>query len=173
MATLLDLSACGEVWKLDAGEPSRQEVRRIYVLPRLKKWMDVDLHLLAADWTPEQTPAEQLVAFLGDYCSGASLGFGTQFKPLTHLAAGIWQMKMPDLRLFGWFQMKDCFIAVDCDLASAVKRRRMYGPYCCQAVKYRNQLLLDEPKFMSGVDPDDVLSNFYYSQKTRSYRIHQ
>ena len=119
MATLLHLAEQNRVFKLDAALPrGGQEWRRIYVLPEARSWMEGVLPTLESELGLEISPIEQLDAFLTAYCSGETLMYERQFRPVRHIAAGIWEMKTPDLRLFGWFQDKDCFVCTDCDNAT-------------------------------------------------------
>ncbi len=163
MATLLDLERAAHLHKLDpALGPSEQEWRSIYVLPRLRQWMEDTLPTLESTWKVEESPAEQLDALVALFCSGETLAFGWQFKPLVHIRQGIWELKTADLRLFGWFHQKDCFVGVDADTKDRIKRLRLYRPYCEQAVRFRDQLDLDAPKYVSGDDPHAVVSDLYF-----------
>src|SRR5262249_17769795 len=94
------------------------------------------------------------------FCSGETLTFSTQFKPLTHLKDGIWELKTPDLRIFGWFHVKDCFIAGNIDTAFNVKNHNLYAGYAGDVARERDQLDLDNPKFVPGDDPNVVVSNY-------------
>lgn len=145
--------------ELDHGQ---QELRRFYVLPRLRGWMEGVLPELGSTWKIEETPNEQVDAMLAVYCAGEPLAYGHRFKPLNHLGEGIWELKTADVRIFGWFPVKDCFVATDADLKRNIVDRQMYRPYAEQAVRLRIQLGLDEPKFVPGEDPLDVVSDFYY-----------
>ena len=163
MATLLHLAGQNRLSKLDAAlGRDQQEWRRIYALPQARKWMEGVLPTLESELGLEISPIEQLDAFLTNYCAGDTLMYGRQFRPLRHIDAGVWELKTPDLRLFGWFHAKDCFICSDCDDATKVKKHHLYAGYRDQAVRLRDQLDLDEPKFLSGDDPNDVISAFCF-----------
>src|SRR6266571_754944 len=111
MATILELALTSAVLKWDPALPLHtQEFRSIYGSPRLKTWIEGDLPGLESTWNVELTPAEQLTALVEIYCSGDVLTFGWQFKPLTHVKDGIWELKTADLRVFGWFHKRDCFV---------------------------------------------------------------
>lgn len=164
MATLIELNSAGSLSKLDpALEAHRQEERSIYVLPRLQNWFIRDLPNLGSTWNIEQSPAEQLDALFATFCSGDVLTFNRHFKPLNHLRNGIWELKTADLRVFGWFPMKDCFIGSAANLADQIKRSRMYRPYCDQAVRDRDSLDLNHPKFIAGDKPDGVVSAYSFA----------
>jgi hypothetical protein len=164
MATVLELEAAGNLFRLDPDlEPGVQELRCIYVSPRLKTWIENDLPTLESTWKIEVSPQEQLQAFLEeDFCPGEPLTYDWQFKPLTHIEDGIWELKTADLRIFGWFSVQDCFIGSAANLKDLVKRHRLYYGYVKEAVQFRDQLDLDLPKFVPGDDPHAVISNFSY-----------
>ena len=160
MATVLDLESSGQLFRIDpALGPKEQEWRSIYVLPRLRKWLEETLPGLESTWNIEQTPAEQLDAFIEEFCAGRPLTFGWQFKPIRHIRDGIWQLKTADLRVFGWFQSKDTFIGSSANLADVIKRSGLYAGYRDEAVRSRDKLDLNEPKFVPGDDPHVVISD--------------
>jgi hypothetical protein len=149
--------------KLDpALEQREQEWRSIYILARIRSRFEVDLPTWQSHWMVEQTPIQQIDSLLEVFCSGETLAYGLRFKPLSHLGAGIWELKTPDLRLFGWFPHKDCFIGTALDTAFNVKTHNLYPGHANMAVYFRSQLNLDEPKFIPGEDPHDVVTNFNY-----------
>ncbi|MCB9947888.1 MAG: hypothetical protein H6842_08675 [Rhodospirillaceae bacterium] len=163
MATLLELRAAGRLIRFDpALGPDEQELRLIYVLPELLDWLRDKLPQLGSTWQIEQSPEEQLDALIATYCSGEVLQYGRQFKTLNHVRDGIWELKTADLRMFGWFQARDCFIGTAANCADLIKVHRLYYGYCSEAVRKRELLDLDEPKYVPGNDPNAVVSNFDY-----------
>lgn len=84
------------------------------------------------------------------------------FKPLTHIEDGIWELKTADLRIFGWFFVRDCFIGSAANLTDTIKQLHLYRPYVQEAVRLRDALDLDIPKFIPGDDPHAVVSDFDY-----------
>ena len=164
MATLIELATTKKVVKLDPGLPKRaQEFRAMYASPRLIEWLITTLPNLESTWNIEISPRQQLVAFLEIYASDEPLTYGHSFKPLRSRGMGVWEMKMADLRVFGWFPMKDVFIASNASSTQTLKEiSGLYGGYINEAVRFRELLDLDEPKFMPGDDPNAVVSNFCY-----------
>jgi len=96
------------------------------------------------------------------FVSGETLTYSRQFKPLNHLGEGVWELKTADIRLFGWFPMRDVFVTYCADEAWRVKEYKLYRGYVNEVVQFRNVLPLDEPKFVEGENPDAVVSNFYF-----------
>lgn len=163
MATLLELASAGELVRYDAElEYDQQELRRVFALPRACDWIAGTLPSLGSAWNIQESPIEQLDALLALFCAGEPLAVGHKFKSLNALGEGIWELKTADIRMFGWFATKDCFVVTDCDLKRHIVERNMYGPYCEQAVRFRDRIDLDEPKFIPGEDPLDVVSDFYF-----------
>ena len=165
MATVLELSTGTNApqIKLDPSlEEDEQEWRAIYVLARIRARFETDLPTWTSQWSIEQTPAQQMDALVEIFCSGDALTFGHRFKPLNHLGKGIWELKTPDLRFFGWFPHKDCFVGGALDTAFKVKSYNLYAGHAGAVAYFRSQLDLNEPKFVPGDDPSNVVTNFNY-----------
>lgn len=163
MSTVIELAEAGALIRFDASLSSRQQpLRRIYLLPRVVEWIEKKLPTLMADWALEVTPLEQLDDFAAIFVAGDAIQYERQAKPLRHVEAGVWELKTADLRMFGWFTDRDCFVCSAIDLATRVKRTRMYAGYRDQAVHDRKQLDLDHPKFIESDNPDAVVSNLTY-----------
>jgi len=60
------------------------------------------------------------------------------------------------LRLFGWFASKGVFVVAEINTAFQCKQHSLYAGYRNSVVHRRNQLNLDEPKFITG-EYEDVL----------------
>jgi hypothetical protein len=162
MATVIDLATAQPpaLLKLDpALEAREQEWRTIYILPRVKPRFTV-LPTWQSHWKIEQSPVQQMDALLEVFCSGETLTFEHRFKPLVHLNDGIWELKTPDLRFFGWFPHQDCFIGGALDTAFNVKNLDLYRGYANEVAYHRQQLDLNEPKFIPGDDPKNVVTNY-------------
>jgi hypothetical protein len=165
MATVLELATRQPpaLLKLDpALEAREQEWRMIYILPRVRPRIETELRTWRSNWQVEQSPLQQMDSLLEVFCSGETLTFDQRFKPLVHLNDGIWELKTPDLRFFGWFPHKDCFIGGALDLAFNVKSYNLYPGYADEVAYHRTQLDLDNPKFIPGADPRDVVTNYDY-----------
>jgi hypothetical protein len=163
MATLLDLITSGSLFKLDPSlEPGDQEYRFIIASPLLRTWIEKDLPKLESTWNVELSPLEQLDALVEVFCSGQTLMFDHQFKPLRHIRDGIWELKTADLRMFGWFYRKDYFIGWRALPTDYVKRHNLYYGLADETARFREGVDLDNPKFVSGDNPHDVVSDFSY-----------
>lgn len=164
MATVLELEAAGSLFKLDPDlQQGIQELRCIYVSPRLKTWIENDLPNLESTWKVELTPQEQLQAFVEEvFCPGEPLTYEWHFRPISHVKDGIWELKTADIGMFGWFSIKDCFIGSAANLTDLVKQHGLYHGYADEAARFRDRLDLTPPKFIPGDNPHAVVSNFGY-----------
>jgi hypothetical protein len=163
MATVIELDRRGDLFKLDVLEQGVQEFREFYVSPLLHGWITGTLPGMASVCGVQLSPQEQVFSFVELFCAGERLAYGHQFKPLTHITDGIWEFKTTDIRVFGWFKQKDCFIGAVADDATRIKNHNLYVGYANVTTKqFRDRLDLDGPKFVSGDDPHAVVSNFDY-----------
>ncbi|MEI9915764.1 MAG: hypothetical protein WDN29_08090 [Methylovirgula sp.] len=90
-----------------------QPERLLYGFPGFIEWLDDRLRAdepspLGADLSPVQ----QLDNLFYQFVSGRPLVFTRQFRYIKAEKEAVWEFKTPDLRVFGWFPKKDCFICV-------------------------------------------------------------
>lgn len=117
--------------------------------------------MAASSWNIEESPLEQVDALIETFCSGKPLSVGRSFKHLYYRNVfGVWELKTADVRMFGWFPLKDHFVVSDCNLAGFIKQHSLYHGYSTQTQKDRDLLNLDPPKFIEGGNANDVVSNF-------------
>ena len=163
MATLARLEQDGDLLKWEEALPPRQqEERLLYIFPRLQDWLQNTLPACVSCWNLEETPNQQVYALVTVFVAGETLLFGHQFSPLRPIGKGAWELKTADVRIFGWFPVKDCFVAVSADEAWRVKDSKLYPAFRDEVVRFRDGLPLDEPKFVEGDDPNAVVSAFDY-----------
>jgi len=163
MATLVELIDAEALFKYDAGlDGNQQEFREFYASPKLRNWIETTLPALVSSWNIELTPVEQFDALGAIFAAGDTLTFGWHFKPLTHIHHGIWELKTADLRVFGWFPRKDCFVGVVADETSKIKKHDLYAGYAGEVARFRDALALNEPKYLAGDSPNDVVSDWNY-----------
>jgi hypothetical protein len=164
MATISYLVEAGALYKLDPQlAPRQQEDRMVYTSPLLKTWIEETLPTLASNWNLSELPIQQLDSYMASFASGDPLIYVKDFRPLNPIGQGVWELKTADLRIFGWFYRRDCFIGVQADTAWRVKESRMYHAYREATVRFRDFLDLDNPKFIPGDEPNDVVSNCCFS----------
>jgi hypothetical protein len=160
MATLLHLISEGLVARIDP--ELANEDRYIYALPRFRKWIESTLVGMASSWNIEVSPLEQFDELLDRFCSGDFLIVGHDFKCLHRHENGVWELKTADLRIFGWFYLRDTFIAAAAEAKWKIEESGLYHGMIEQTVRDRDRLELDPPKFLSGSDPNVVVSSFNF-----------
>jgi len=162
MSSLVRLVEEGLLVRLDpALGPGVLEVRRLYMLPRVIRQIEERVRGTASDRHLETEPEAQMDGLLADFCEGIELDTGTQFKCLRPVAEGVWELKTSDLRLFGWFHARDCFIW--CAVAAKWKLLETPGlvfGYVREAARIREELFGQDAQFVRGESPDDVISNW-------------
>ncbi|QUL38141.1 hypothetical protein [Erythrobacter sp. JK5] len=146
--------------KVDADlDEDELEERLIFFVKGVDSQCAKLIESMESQWDIELSPAEQLDELVYHFATGGVLDCPRQFHVLSHKRDGIWELKTPDLRLFGFFARKDIFICTDVADANAVKEGCLYAGYCEQAWFKRERLDLDDPKFVGGVEPKNVVSN--------------
>ena len=73
------------------------------------------------------------------------------------------ELRTPDLRIFGWFALKDHFVGVVANDATYVKEHDLYQGYIGEVVRFRDGLQLDDPKFIPGEEAKDVVSRYNFA----------
>ena len=164
MATLATLVAAGVVTKIEVELDGGLPWRELYAFPDsgqpnfVLPWLRDTLPGMSTRIGAEDTPEEQVYGLLESYVVGEQLIFGEMYKPLHPHPDGVWEFRTPDTRIFGWFYERDRFIAVFGNDATTIHDHRLHHGYVNEVVRLRKTLDLDEPKFIAGVRPDDVLS---------------
>lgn len=164
MATIIQLTLPPEekLVKLEAQlEAREQEFRAIYVSQKLRERLCNDLPAWRSQWNLSETPQEQVSALVSRFISGEGLIFDYNFNVLHPYKDGVWELKTADVRLFGWFHKCDCFVGAFIDETWRIKQHDLYAGYRGEVIRFRNALDLDEPKFIPGGEPVNVVSNFY------------
>jgi hypothetical protein len=139
---------------LDANE---QPERLLYAFPHVIEWLDAVLPTLEADLHEgKQDPLEQADDLFHDFVSGSDFSYYAKSHSMRPTEPGVWELKTPDLRLFGWFVQRGVFIVAEINSAFVCKQHGLYAGYLGSVVRRRDVLQLDEPKFISG-DYEDVL----------------
>src|SRR4051812_2328024 len=105
MATLDDLCDQKRLVKLGGGlDDDEQPERRLYAFPHVIDWLERVLPTLISELGDgSQTPEEQADDLLHLFVSGGDMSFYERSHSMTPAAHGIWELKTPDLRFFGWF----------------------------------------------------------------------
>jgi|TARA_R100000093_G_scaffold57913_2_gene30220 hypothetical protein len=152
MATAGELCDQSMLVQLGGGlEPHEQPMRLLYAFPGVIEWFDNDLPQLEPILDEgRMSPLEQTYDLLHDFVSGEDMSFYSRSHSMTPTEPGVWELKSPDVRLFGWFCARAKFIIAFADSAFRCKEHNLYQGYRNQTVYVRDRLDLDEPKFITG-----------------------
>lgn len=161
MATLVQLSESGDLEVIDPLEPGELPWRTLYGTPDFIAWLDDVLPGLPNDELHDAlTAEEQVYAVTAEYVSGEYFSSDTRFKKLVRTPdLYVWEIKTDAIRIFGWVPKFDTFICCFGDSTDRVKTLNLYQSYIAQTHYVRENLDLDEPKAITGVEYKDVISN--------------
>lgn len=113
----------------------------------------------AAFYSESMRPALQAQNLLRHFISGKPMQHSRLFRQMSPLSNDVWELRSDDLRFFGWFHRKDCYVAVSGDLFENLKAdKSLYEMHRIKAVKARDALNLNDPKHLQGAGRHDVLS---------------
>lgn len=161
MPTIATLQDSGAIARIDVELGPREQPRRLlYGVPGFINWLD-DL-VRGDDRSPlglEVSPSQQLDSLFHAFVSGEPLVFSRQFRFIKAEAEAVWELKTADLRIFGWFLKRDCFLAVYGDWTDRVKDHGLYRGYRLEIRRLRRELGAEEMLCVKGLEPDDVLSS--------------
>lgn len=130
--------------------------RLLYCTDGFRDWFGRVLPTLKRD-RGTLTPQEQVERQFHDFVLGRPQVYNQGVKSLDPMIDGVWEMKTSDVRIFGWFAARNCFIAVNGALRSDLVPRSRFAPFVAEVKQMRDSLDLDEPKFLTGGAPRDVL----------------
>lgn len=135
--------------------------RKVYVTPSFAQWVGHDLSAVVASDLSQASPRSQLNSELEAFCIGRVLVMPLDFHCLEPSSSCVWQLKTPDLRLFGWFIKKDWIILHRGEDANRLHGIGFaaYASYIKSTVEFRNALSPALPGPIYGVRPGDVISN--------------
>jgi hypothetical protein len=161
MATLSRLCDEGCLVALDPGlEADELPTRRLYGTPAFVEWLDGTLPGIPFDPVyAELNAMEQVAALFHEYLMGVSFSSDRRFRKLNCSPNHhIWEFKTDDIRIFGWIPEKDAFVCCFGDSKDEIEIFQKYGVYIAQTKYVRDQLNLDDPKFLEGKEYIDVIS---------------
>jgi hypothetical protein len=161
IATVAHLVETGAIIKIDVDlGPQEQPMRLLYGTPDFIRWLE-RLLLPGADTAVrlgEATIAEQVDNLFHTFVSGRPLIPVRQFRVVREEKRPVWELKTPDLRIFGWFMQKDCFVGVFGDRADKVKDHNLYRGYRIAIRRLRRELGVDVTLCVEGNAASEVLS---------------
>lgn len=128
------------------------QIRYLYGTQKVIKWLQNELPNCLSDgfYQNAATPSQQVDFLFSEFLSTQF----PQFELIPHIMQpereGMWELRTPDLRFFGWFWRKKVFIISAIDTAHRCKKHDLYYGYLSQAKQERSVLNLPPPPFISG-----------------------
>ena len=160
MTTIEELVEANAISRIQVEmHPRDHEMRLLYGTPDFIDWLGG----LTKGAEPqrrlgEATAAEQVDDLFNTFLSGLPLVYMRPFRSVRAEKNAVWELKTPDVRIFGWFLQKDCFVAVFGNWTDVVKDHDLYRGYRIAIRRLRRELGVDESLCVQGVMPGDVLS---------------
>src|ERR1700691_2442719 len=160
MSTIEDLVAAGAILPIEvemsAGD---QPMRLLFGTPGFTSWLgEIVSGTGPKGRLGDATPAEQIDDLFHTFIVGRPLIHTRQFRAIRAEENAVWELKTPDIRIFGWFLKKDCFVGVFGNWADVIKDHDLYRGYRIAIRRLRRDLGVDETLCVQGVTPGDVLS---------------
>lgn len=161
MATVEELVARGDLVQVSNKVLRSDQLpeRVILLTGRAEKWMKEVLPSLETDGyvdgalTPKQQAFDLFRCFIAGDDLFASDWYPKPLRPFDQ-GHGVWELRTPDLRFFGWFVSKGTFVVSAVGVTEEVKDHQLYTGYRNQAVFDRESLELDHPAFVLGGSSD-------------------
>jgi hypothetical protein len=128
--------------------------RSFYALPGFVPWMVTEVpNMVAGRLRAALSPKEQLDSLLRTWLRGRPMKYPKVIQDLMPMTDELWELKSPDLRIFGWLYRPKVFIASFGDYADDYKaptKRKTYEDAKNRILRDRQNLDLDSPKFATG-----------------------
>lgn len=132
--------------------------RAIFLLPEMVQWVRSELPRIEALDVHDLSPRLQVFMLFNAFVAGEPMRIGRMFHAMRPVSKGVYELKTPDIRIFGWFYRRDVYIAAQgCPMVD-VKTEGTYAAFRDRVVDRRSRLPLDEPKYLQGASEDDVVS---------------
>jgi hypothetical protein len=158
MSTLKELADAGHLVEYHPDmEADEMPERWVYFSPSFETWAASVLPMLKRDRGRNLFPNEQVEQTLFDFVKGRPLAYDLKYKKLDPVGNHVWELKTEDVRLIGWFPRPRHFVIVVGEMKVNLKRAADYKPYIENAVNFRTQLDLDEPKSVLGAKREAIL----------------
>lgn len=135
-----------------------RQVREILFSPLAFRVLEGDLQKWTAEFDTESpSPFDQFKLLMRKYLRGANLVHGTEFHIMTPEVQDIWEMKTIDIRLTGWFPSPNLFICTNLGNADIIKAYKIHDQIVEEAIWFRDNIDLTEPKYTPGANENEVL----------------
>lgn len=158
MATLIELARQGLLLKLSLKLDRYEfEHREMWLTVNVRDWFADELPVLTPYREGDIHPAQQIRAMLRDFLTGEEFDEGRMFRRMQPYERDVFELKTPDVRIFGWFYKPRVFIASHvCTMEKAHAAPGIHNYFRDETVKARDAIELDPPKWVYGAEARDV-----------------
>jgi hypothetical protein len=132
--------------------------RYIFVSGRFQAWVTEEMDKIVPPYDESDSPAIQLESEFSGFRNGDGLAYDRDMHTLDPRHLWVWELKTPDLRIFGWFPAKNYFVAHLGENKANLVKWDAYKPYVDEVVAYRTGLARHLPDFVEG-GSSHVVSN--------------
>jgi hypothetical protein len=133
--------------------------RYLYASARFLSWMTGDMPKITPQFKESDPVKVQLASEFFGFCDGLGLALGSDIRCLRPLTLSVWELKTPDIRLFGWFPEKNYFIVHDGAAKANLEKDSDYQPFVDEVVRFRNTLTGFLPTHITEGKMRHVVSN--------------
>ena len=107
---------------------------------RFQKWVQNEMPAIMPRCEDDPSAAIQLEQEFHGFRYGFGLTFGTDTRRLEPVDSSVWELKTPDLRIFGWFPAVNYFVAHLGEAKANLTDWDSYKPYVDEVVRFRESL---------------------------------
>lgn len=158
MATLDELETAGVLsrykHRFDA-PPGRG--REIWFFKEVAKWLVNDFFTMEPFYNESIATKNQAGVLLKNFVVGEEFESDLDFWHMRPHYDDVFELKTADLRIFGWFYRPRVFVAAQAQTFEVAHRAPgIHSYHRDEVVKMREQIELDEPKWVVGAKASDV-----------------
>ncbi len=148
MATPSTLADRASLLRYEDHEEIQPAERLLFLFQELADWIDGTLVYQPRIRGRDLTPLEQVEALFHDFVYIKDFTGVGHFVNIMPQGDGVYEMKTPDVRIFGWFYRTAQFVAHSGALKNDIKRTRAVDRIRRDVVQARSRLNLDQPAFI-------------------------
>lgn len=130
-------------------DDDRQPVRMLWLAPELEEWLSEQLFQMPKPRGQALKPYEQVEDIFDRFVGDPDYRGVGDFQNITPQHHGVYEMKTPSVRVFGWFPQRAAFVAACAEMKAKLKGG---GVDKCRklTVAFRASLQLPQPDFIRG-----------------------
>jgi hypothetical protein len=138
--------------------PGKCAWRYIFVSGKFQEWAQKEMPAIVPRFEDDSSAPIQVEEEFSGFRYGYGLAFGTDARRLEPTDFSVWELKTPDVRIFGWFPAMNHFVAHMGEAKANLPDWDDYRPYVDEVVRFRNSLVGFLPTHVTG-GMSNVVSN--------------